>query len=77
MAEEIENGSESPQEHQKKEKKKSTWTLQRCQKAARRFASREDWEKGAPSSFKAAVARGWEAECTQHMKTKARSRKSA
>ncbi len=72
MAEEIESTSDSPQEHQKREKKKSTWTLQKCQKAARRFSTREEWERGAPSSFKAAVARGWDSECTKHMKGKGR-----
>lgn len=68
MAEEIENGGESPQEHQKREKKKSAWSLQRCRKAARRFGSREDWAVGAPSSYKAAVSRGWAEECTKHMR---------
>jgi hypothetical protein len=73
MAEEIENGSESPQESQKREKKKSPWTLEKCQKAARRFASPEEWAKGAPSSYKAAVSRGWEHDCTQHMKLRKRA----
>jgi hypothetical protein len=72
MAEEIENGSESPQESQKREKRKSPWTLEKCQKAARRFASPEEWAQGAPSSYKAAVARGWEHDCTQHMKLRRR-----
>ena len=73
MAEEIENGSESPQEHQKREKKKSSWTLEKCQKAARRFASPEEWSRGAPSSYKAAIARGWEHDCTKHMKIRRRA----
>ncbi len=39
--------------------KKVKWTEQRCRKAARRFASLKQWEFGAPSSFKSAVAHGW------------------
>lgn len=74
MAEENQVGGESPQEEQKKEKKKSTWTLEKCQRASRRFKSREEWAKGAPSSYKAACARGWDGECTKHMPNTQRKR---
>lgn len=49
--------------HATKEKRKSRWTVEACKKAARRFDSREAWAQGAPSSYKSAVAHGWEAEC--------------
>lgn len=52
----------------KREKtKKSPWTEARCMKAARRFTTATEWESGAPSSFKAATARGWLKDCTAHM----------
>lgn len=47
--------------------KKSTWTVERCQKASKRFDSVEAWSKGHPSSYKSAVAHGWVAECSTHM----------
>ena len=33
-------------------KQKQAWTLQRCQKFARRFPSEQDWAAGAPASYK-------------------------
>ena len=51
-----------------REHKKSKWTIERCSKVARRFASLEEWETGAPSSFKAASAHDWVAKCAAHMR---------
>lgn len=48
----------------KKDKRvKQPWTLQRCLKAARRFATEEEWRQGAPSSYKAAHSHGWVKDC--------------
>ena len=44
--------------------KKASWTLERCKKTARRYASTEEWQKGAPSSYKAASAKGWIQNCS-------------
>ncbi len=63
--------------------KKSTkpeWTAERCAKFAKRFESVDAWKTGAPSSYKAAEARGWVAQCSKHMSSGARKaplRKSA
>ncbi len=57
-------------EHVTKEKKKSRWTLDACLKAAKRFQTREDWAERAPSSYKAALARGFVPQCTKHMQGK-------
>lgn len=43
--------------------KKKEWTLERLSKAARRFESEDAWKHGAPSSYKAAHARGLVAQC--------------
>ena len=59
--------SETPAEHLRKEKKKSRWTLEACQHAARRFTTREEWHLNAPSSCKAASAKGWDIQCCSHM----------
>ena len=48
-------------------KKKDKWTVGRCQRVAKRFASVQEWEFGAPSSFKAATSKGWIKECSGHM----------
>lgn len=58
----------TPHEHIAREKKKTRWTLETCRKAASRFDSRDAWKVGAPSSFKAAVSRGWEADCLKALK---------
>jgi hypothetical protein len=63
----AETVSETPAENLRKEKKKSRWTLETCQHAARRFTTREEWRLNAPSSFKAASARGWDIQCCAHM----------
>ncbi len=68
-APEVES-NDSPMEHAKKEKKQSRWTLQACVKAAKRFQSREDWAARAPSSYKAALARGFVPQCVKHMQGK-------
>lgn len=57
----------SPSNTVRAEKKKSPWTLERCVKAAHRFTNPTEWADGAPSSFKAATAHGWVAQCTSHM----------
>jgi hypothetical protein len=49
--------------HQTRVKKKSLWTLERCQKFARRFKSESEWAAGSPSSYKSAQAHGWIALC--------------
>ncbi|MBM4250781.1 MAG: hypothetical protein FJ146_02300 [Deltaproteobacteria bacterium] len=59
--------SSTPAEHMRREKKKSRWTLETCQRVARRFTTREEWAYGAPSSFKAATAKGWDIQCCAHM----------
>lgn len=46
---------------------KSKWSLERCSKSAKRFETVDAWEKGAPSSFKAAAAHGWIDKCSGHM----------
>ncbi|MBF0442738.1 MAG: hypothetical protein HQK54_12605 [Oligoflexales bacterium] len=51
-----------------KQEKKTPWTEKRCLKAAHRFSSVEEWEKGFPSSYKAACSHGWLEICTAHMK---------
>lgn len=62
-------GEEAPKQYGKKEKKsKSRWTLELCMKSAKRFSTRQEWEFGAPSAFKSAVAHGWDVKCTAHMK---------
>lgn len=53
--------------HTRREKVNSRWTQNLCQRYAKRFLSREEWESGHPSSFKAAVAHGWELACSAHM----------
>ncbi len=57
----------SPQLSQKKEKKVSRWTQETCKKSALRFQTRQDWSVGHPSSYKAAVAKGWDTACCAHM----------
>jgi hypothetical protein len=63
----AETVSETPAEHLRKEEKKSRWTIETCQHAARRFTTREEWRLNAPSSFKAASAKGWDIQCCAHM----------
>lgn len=61
----------------KREKPASRWTVDLCMKFAKRFESEAAWAEGAPSSYKAACARGYVADCTKHMKSVAPKRKSA
>ena len=49
--------------HNQRVKKKSAWTLERCQKFARRFKTEMEWAAGAPASYKSAIAHGWIAQC--------------
>ncbi len=46
---------------------KHDWTEARCKKAASRFDSVDAWQKGAPSSYKAAFAHGWVEACSNNM----------
>jgi len=57
--------------------KNSKWSLERCQKAAKRFDSVTAWETGAPSSFKSATAHGWVEQCSAHMRSKGTLKRSA
>lgn len=54
-------------EIKKRESKASRWTLEACMKAAKRFDTVDAWSKGFPSSYKAAVARGFDKQCMAHM----------
>lgn len=42
---------------------KMIWTLEKCMKVSKRFKSAKEWETGAPSSYKSAVAKGWLDQC--------------
>ncbi len=72
-----EGGAAKPKASQKarEDKKASRWDLKLCVKFAKRFESEEAWAVGAPSSYKAAVARNLVAECTKHMKAAPASKK--
>jgi hypothetical protein len=52
---------------EKKVHHKIAWSLEKCRKIASRYTSPDEWSYGAPSSYKAAVARGWDKECCAHM----------
>jgi hypothetical protein len=52
--------------------KKKEWTMERLAKVARRFDSEDAWKHGAPSSYKAAHAKGLVAQCMGHAKKGAR-----
>ena len=52
--------------HQSRTVTKSKWNLARCQKYAHRFQNEAAWESGNPSSYKAAKAHGWVAQCMGH-----------
>lgn len=56
--------------------KNSSWTLERCKKAARRFTNEAEWCAGAPAAYKSAVAHGWVAQCLP-TSSATKSRKSA
>jgi hypothetical protein len=58
--------------------KNSKWSLERCQKVAKRFESVSAWQAGAPSAFKSAQAHGWVEQCSSHMRaTKGTLKRSA
>lgn len=48
---------------------KLKWTLERCKKFARRYPSEAVWASCHSSSYKAAVAHGWKAECLNQSST--------
>lgn len=74
----AETGSEHTTPAQKKrEEKQSRWTAALCMKFAKRFDNEMDWAAGAPSSYKAAVARGFLKDCTKHMTGKSAAKPAA
>jgi len=56
-----------------REKRESKWSLERCMKFAKRFDTVEQWAKGTPSCYKAAVAHGWDIQCIAAIKSKGKS----
>ncbi len=64
---------------EKKLKQQNKWTLEKCHKIAKRFATMEEWQTGAPSSFKAAAAKNWVTQCSSHFakSTAKKGRKTA
>ena len=50
----------APQILEQKVVEKARWTFQRVQRIARRFETIAAWSEGHPSSWKAAVAFGWD-----------------
>lgn len=70
-------GGKSPAAQKKRETKISRWTLEMCQKYARRFDHEDAWKHGAPSSYKAAIARGFGKDCMKHMTGAAKPKKVA
>jgi hypothetical protein len=67
----------SASEMLKAEKKnKIAWTLERCQKVARRFSSEQEWAANAPAAYKSASSHGWVAQCTGKMGGKTSSVRS-
>lgn len=48
---------------------KLKWTLERCQKFARRYPNEAVWSSCHSSSYKAAVAHGWKAACLNQSTT--------
>jgi hypothetical protein len=82
MAEQTKKVEESPVAEVKihtlrTKEKKSKWSLERCQKVAKRFESVAAWEAGAPSSYKSAAAHGWVEQCSSHMRSKGTLKRSA
>lgn len=55
--------------HTTRAKTKSSWTLEKCKKFARRFKSETEWAQGSPSSYKSAQAHGWVAQCMGNTKS--------
>lgn len=70
-------GGEKVKSGKRETKVESRWNLPLCLKFAKRFQTEVEWAQGAPSSYKAAMARGFMAECTKHMSGKTAKRKSA
>lgn len=61
------NAGVAPAEMKKKHASK-VWSEASCKKVAGRFGSEEEWKKGSPSSYKAAVAHNWHSACLDHQK---------
>ncbi len=53
---------------QEKKEVKQSWTMARCRKQAKRFKNEAEWAKGAPSSYKSAMAHGWTKEIMASLK---------
>ena len=70
-------GGEKVKSGKRDETKVSRWTVAMCHKFAKRFHTENDWAKGAPSSYKAALARGFMTDCTKHMAAMPAKKKSA
>jgi hypothetical protein len=49
--------------HHERVKSKSSWTLAKCQKFARRFSNESEWSAGHPASYKSAQAHNWVSQC--------------
>lgn len=76
MAESTDKAA-SPQEEAKKEKKsKKVWTLEKCLKVAKRFPTKDEWVRGAPSSYKSALSHQWIEKCIAHMKEPVKQEKA-
>ncbi len=56
-------------EHLARPKKASKWSYERCLKYSKRYHSQEEWKKGSPSSYKAAVSHGWVEQCCSYYKS--------
>ena len=55
---------EAPTDYSPKATSKSSkWSLEKCQKVAKRYSNVKDWEAGAPASFKSAVHHHWVEQC--------------
>lgn len=73
----VADAIEATHEVKVRDGKPNRWTLAVCMKAAKRFDSVEAWKHGFPSSYKAAVSRGYDKQCSAHMTTKATVKKLA
>ncbi|MBQ46637.1 MAG: hypothetical protein CMP10_03975 [Zetaproteobacteria bacterium] len=71
MSEENEKKEKKPTPSQpgmnNNQKQKVPWSEKRCLKAARRFSTQAEWERGAPASYKAAHSHNWVEVCSKHM----------
>lgn len=44
-------------------RERTSWTLERAMKYARRFPNESVWASASPASYKSAVAHGWKDQC--------------